>query len=272
MSDFTRVKELLYSGRMPHAVILEGKGAENLADYIAQCSVCSSDNPPCGQCPHCTRAKSGNHPDIIHITGTGITGAISIAQVRELKVSAYVMPSEAKKKVYILHNAEKMLIPAQNALLKLLEEPPQSVLILLLCEEKKGLLETVLSRAALIPASGDDEFSDSEQMRIAKKIAFAVLQSDELVVLKETAPLIGDRKQFSAVLENLSDFYREVYKAKLADSENEEAKRIADKITLEMALNLSGAVDEIRLATVRNANQKLNITRLCAKLRKAVSK
>lgn len=273
MSMYDRTKHLLLSGRMPHAAILEGNGAPALAEFIAQSAVCEGRNAPCGECPHCIRAKSGNHPDIINCRGTGVTGALSVSQVREIKLDAYVLPSEAKKKVYILQNAEKMLAPAQNALLKLLEEPPQSVLMLLVCSEKKGLLETVQSRAALISANDELESTETPAIITADNIAKSLLQSDELPILKETVPLLQDKKLFLETVEQLGILFREVYRAKSGASvSNNTAREIADKITLQMALSLCDAVDEIRTATSRNANQKLNVTRLCARLRQAVCK
>ncbi len=273
MSMFTRADELIKSGKMPHAVILEGRGAEALADFIASALVCAGQSRPCGVCSHCVKSKGNNHPDIIRCKGTGVSGALSISQIRDLKVDAYIKPNEADKKVYILYSAEKMLIPAQNALLKLLEEPPQSVTLLLLCEEKKGLLETVLSRAVLLPAN--DEVATEQTMadEMVQDIINSLLLKNELELLKATYPLIQDKKLLSETLGKLNLFFREVYICKATkNSDDERVKDFAQKITMQMALDLCDAIAQIIDANNKNANKKLNVTRLCAALRRAVCK
>ena len=273
MSMFTRATELLASGKMPHAVILEGQGAQPLADFIAKALVCSGNQRPCGVCSHCIKAEGNNHPDIIRCKGSGVSGALSISQIRDLKVDAYIKPNEAEKKVYILYNAEKMLIPAQNALLKLLEEPPQSVTLLLLCEEKKGLLETVLSRAVLLPANDEVAREQTGADEMVDNIAKSLLLNNELELLKVTYPLIQDKKLLAETLNRLNLFFREIYICKATKSSaREQVEQIAQKITLQMALDLCDAVTEIEQANNKNANKKLNVTRLCAALRRAVCK
>ena len=135
-------------GRFPHALLIEGEtgsGRHTLAMAIARAAVCTGEGErPCGVCPHCRKSE---HPDI---TVYGDDGSIKIDLVRDLRQEAYVMPNEAPRRVMILAGAQHMLPPAQNALLKILEEPPRHVLFILLCENRSQLLETIRSRCVCV--------------------------------------------------------------------------------------------------------------------------
>ncbi len=147
-----RVKQQLSadidSGRFPHALLIEGEsgsGRHTLAKAIARAAVCrASGQRPCGTCEACRKRE---HPDI---TVYGEDATISVEAVRALRQEAYVMPNEAAYRVMILTDAHTMLPPAQNALLKILEEPPRHVLFILLCENRARLLETIRSRCICV--------------------------------------------------------------------------------------------------------------------------
>ena len=147
-----RVKQQLAadidSGRFPHALLIEGEvgsGRRTLAMAVARAAVCYSEGEkPCGLCDACRKSE---HPDV---TVYGEDAAISVDVVRELRQEAYVMPNEAPRRVMILAGAQNMLPPAQNALLKILEEPPRHVLFILLCENRTQLLETIRSRCVCV--------------------------------------------------------------------------------------------------------------------------
>ncbi len=141
------------SGRIPHAVLLEGpagSGRKTLARILAAAAVCDGQGErPCGVCRQCGNAFAGRHPDIL----SPETGAktIGVDAVRRLRLDAFVAPNDAARKVYLIADAQNMTEQAQNALLKILEEPPAYVLFLLTCDTRAHLLETVLSRMQCIP-------------------------------------------------------------------------------------------------------------------------
>ena len=134
--------------RFPHALLIEGEigsGRRTLAKAIARAAVCRGEGEiPCGVCDACRKSE---HPDI---TVYGEEATISVDTVRDLRQEAYVMPNEAPRRVMILTNAQAMLPPAQNALLKILEEPPRHVLFILICENRTQLLETIRSRCVCV--------------------------------------------------------------------------------------------------------------------------
>ena len=116
------------SGRFPHAAILEDEDGERLmqtAKTLAAALVCSGEGKPCGRCINCLKALSDSHPDIKIFEPDPKTDNFKIETVRELRSDAYIVANEADRKVYILKDAQNMLVPAQNALLKVLEEPPE---------------------------------------------------------------------------------------------------------------------------------------------------
>lgn len=160
------MKELSFhsAAELKHAYILASPSQEEClctAGRIAAAAVCrESRDVPCGVCRACRKAFAGVHPDIITVRrlpdkNGNLKKEIVVDQVRELVMDAPVLPNESDRKVYIIEEADRMNLNAQNAALKLLEEPPAGV-ILLLCVENPGLmLETVRSRCAVISVGGE---------------------------------------------------------------------------------------------------------------------
>ena len=104
--------------------------------------------PACETCPSCKKIISGSHPDILHIKPAG--SAIKIDQIRSLRDTLGLKPYEARRRVAILEKAQKMTIPAFNALLKVLEEPPERTTMILIANKSSDLLPTIVSRCQQI--------------------------------------------------------------------------------------------------------------------------
>ena len=100
---------------------------------------------PCGQCHACIQFQTDNHPDVIYVTHA--KEGIGVDDIREqINGTVQVKPYSSPYKIYIVDEAEKMTVQAQNALLKTLEEPPSYVVILLLTTRSDSFLPTILSR------------------------------------------------------------------------------------------------------------------------------
>ena len=153
------VSEAYALGRLSHAYIIEGmegSGKEAFADYIAAALLCDHNRPgrrdgaemisPCGRCPSCIKAATGNHPDIIHVQHTKDT-VLSVGEIREQVVGDIdIKPYYGPFKIYVILQAQLMNENAQNALLKTIEEPQPYGLILLLTDNADGFLPTIRSR------------------------------------------------------------------------------------------------------------------------------
>lgn len=133
-------------------------GKKTLAYAFARQLVCESGSA-CGTCSHCRLAMSGNHPDIITVTPDEGKQNISVDNIRELYGSVMVKPYSAEKKVIIIPGCEKLNPQAQNALLKMLEEPPSYIVFILLTSNSNYFLETVLSRSLKLSLQ---PYTDSE--------------------------------------------------------------------------------------------------------------
>ena len=128
-----------------------GVGKETVARYFAQLIFCQQDTQPptvCGTCLACRKVDSGNHPDLQFIRPDG--SELKIGQIRELQKQIIYEPLEASRKVYILTDVDRMNDPAENALLKTLEEPPASSVLILLTSNIRALLPTTRSRCQIL--------------------------------------------------------------------------------------------------------------------------
>ena len=111
---------------------------------------------PCGKCLSCLQAQSGNQPDIITVTHAK-PNSIGIDEIRRMRADLQIKPYAGPHKIYIIPDAEKLTIPAQNALLKTLEEPPEYAVILLIADGTSTFLPTVLSRCILLQTRAVEE-------------------------------------------------------------------------------------------------------------------
>ena len=238
-------------GRFPHALLLQGEpgvGKRTFARLLAQALVCRHrDRAPCGVCPACVRAKAGSHPDIRVVEGSGATRSLTVEQVREVSADAYRAPEEADVSVYILLMGARPLEPAQNKLLKLIEEPPAHGVFVLVCRSAGQLLPTIRSRVQsflLQPPSQEEaaayvaarenlspqragelarlcggnigrmlqELSGGEEAQafsVASALVEGLFQGGEHSLLLAAAPLLKNRDLFREVLSRLSAIFRD---------------------------------------------------------------
>jgi len=132
------------AGRISHAYIV----ASNFADTLAMASVCSGigGTLPCKKCPHCSKASRRIHPDITFLGRQQDKREIVVDQIRDLKKDVIVIPNESGKKAYIINDADLMNRNAQNAFLRILEEPPAHAVFILSTDNPSALLPTIRSR------------------------------------------------------------------------------------------------------------------------------
>lgn len=150
------IKSALQTGNVNHAYIISGpfgSGKKLLADIFAKALCCEGDNPPCEKCQSCHMTDSGNNPDIIYPKPTK-TKALGVDDIREQVIKpSNIKPYMFKYKIFIIDEADKMTVEAQNAFLKTLEEPSGFSVFFLLAESTDNFLQTILSRCVLLRTS-----------------------------------------------------------------------------------------------------------------------
>lgn len=269
------------TGRLPHAVILEGGSAVQraaLAQTLAQAVICTGEAKPCGCCAGCIKAAADSHPDILRYCVPDKARAFKIDIVREIRNLSYILPNEADKKVFILENAHTMGIEGQNAFLKILEEPPKYVQFLLLCKTKANFLPTVLSRATVYylgEAVNEGEGDVEKAVEAACNVARACVSADELDIVTACSVFEKDKDLLRLALPELEEIFacalRTKYAAEYDDAYGDVPALLAGKLTSSKLLRLTEQVRMLAGTVDMNANHNLLITRLCTLFRRAVS-
>ncbi len=202
-------------GRLPPAACLvTGPGGEALARTMAAALVCTAsedpDQVPCLRCAACRRALEGHHPDVTEAFPGKRQYAIE--NVRQLRADAWVMPHEAARKVYLLHDVRKMLPVSQNVLLKVLEEGPPYAHFLLVADSPEAVLPTIRSRCVRFTAqeaAGTDP--SPEAAEAAEDFYRRLTERDELRLIAWAAALDSNsvnRDQMRDILLALLDRLR----------------------------------------------------------------
>ncbi|MBQ9103614.1 MAG: hypothetical protein IJY57_00825 [Clostridia bacterium] len=153
---FNIIKREKKSGAVSHAYLVVCADGENLTEILKEFAklIACKEGAPCGKCRDCTLIDSGAHSDVLVYPKTD---SVKTEDIVDLIEQSYIKPIESDKKIFILSHAETMNLPAQNKLLKTLEEPPKNVHLILGATTEYGLLPTVLSRVKKIEIKGFSE-------------------------------------------------------------------------------------------------------------------
>ncbi len=266
----------LSGGRLSHAVILEGLSEQErnkAARYLAMAMLCKSDKKPCGNCRACNKVKNSSHPDLHILTKDEKSSMIKVDAIRDIKAKATVLPNDGDKSVFIIHEAQLMNVQAQNAMLKIFEEPSEYVSFILTCSSKSSLLETITSRATAYYLGEESNTAKDEKVLAAKNTAKELLECfiscDELQFIRKTAVFQKDKSLFLSVLNSMVPIIRDSLvlasggRALISESD-ETAKKIKNTLTQKKLLQLLESLGELIENTESAANHNLNITRLSA--------
>ncbi len=143
------LENAIRNDKVAHAYIFTGPkgiGKRMVAEAFAGILLCGerSGNRACGQCACCQMVENGSNPDFIVIEAEG--NSIGIEEIRKIQSEIIVKPLYSGKKIYLIAEADKMTVQAQNCLLKTLEEPPPYAVLILTTSNYNAILETIRSR------------------------------------------------------------------------------------------------------------------------------
>lgn len=205
--------------KLPHAIIIESKNIEKSYEEAIKAVnilLCKSDNQElCGKCSSCVKISNRCHPDIKTISLDSDLKHIKIDSIRVIRQDAYIIPNESSHKIYILKSSDYLTVQAQNAFIKILEEPPEKVIFILLCENISTLLDTIISRCVVF-RSFDSDLEDhsnrSEIYNLSKEIVKLSFQKDKLKILELVSNINSDRgclKELSeSIIRNFIDLIK----------------------------------------------------------------
>lgn len=231
--------------RNPHSYIFEGEtgmGKSVCAELLAAAITCQESLCPCGSCKSCLMAKAKTHPDIKHVVPEKDKKTIGVNVMRVINEDTLIKPFYSTKKVYII-DGDLLTVEAQNAFLKTLEEPPLYANFIILVSDSSKLLQTVISRCALISFSGvtnqrmkkylEDKFSSQcDSMKFYINYAegnpgrlHKLIESPEFSILRDEC--------YKAVLSILSNEYYDAFQVSdMFDKRNDEIEDVLETLLL----------------------------------------
>ena len=168
----------LVEGRLSHAYVFTGNGGEEQAMSLAAALCClhpSKDGAACGSCQACNNIANGVYPDVRLFDPEGASHRVE--RMRKLVEQASLTPIAGARKCFIIRQAENMSDEGANTLLKLLEEPEEDTVLVLLASSPDALLPTILSRCQLFTFGGGEDGSDVSLPDELEEKAVQLLQS-----------------------------------------------------------------------------------------------
>ena len=175
----------LSKGRVSHFYLISGpagSGKRTLARLLAAAILCQGRDKPCGVCGPCRKALKNEHPDFITIDDPE-KKTVPVDLIRKARADIYIQPNESDYKIYLFPRAQDMGLPGQNALLKVLEEPPKYGVFILLTDNPEKLLPTVRSRCTELALTSVPQKQMRQHLTLkypkasAEDIAAAIMRS-----------------------------------------------------------------------------------------------
>ena len=221
--EIAHLEQAIKAGKVSHAYIFngdKGSGKKTLAEAFAMTLQCTSEGDvPCGTCHSCRQAASGNHPDIIYVSHEKPT-SIGVEDIRDqLTGDIQIRPYNGKYKIYIINEAEKMTVQAQNAILKTIEEPPEYAVIILLTSNEQSFLDTIRSRCVVLNLK---PVSDEQvKQYLMEQIQVPDYQADICVAFAQgnigKAVRLASSEDFTAIKASAMSLIRNVGKMEISE-------------------------------------------------------
>lgn len=279
-----KLSSAIDSGTLSHAVLLTGgteKERKELSLLLAQALLCENGEKPCLKCTSCKKIKAGIHPDVTVVSGeAGKLKSIKIDTIRNIRNSAYIVPNEAPFQIFIILEASGMGEEAQNALLKILEEPPATARFILASRSRDDFRQTILSRVTPFAISEDSgqaagEKENPKAVAAAKEILSALATKNEYKVIVSTGALEKDKKAFKSALEKMLLILRNAIVLNYSQIQTDDdgiAERLSVVFTPKEMLEMQTKIKELLTDADKNANDNLLLTGLSLKLMSCIDK
>ena len=156
----------LHRGHISHFYLIsgpKGSGKHTLATLLASAILCEGEHKPCGVCGPCRKLAGGNHPDFITVEDPEHKN-VAVKIIRQIREDVFIRPNESNYKIYLF--PQELGVEGQNALLKILEEPPKHGVFILLADNPEKLLTTVRSRCTELKLQALPEKLLHRQLRL----------------------------------------------------------------------------------------------------------
>ena len=260
---------------------IDGIGKKIIAKQFAKKILCTSNiQEKCDECKSCIEFDSDNHPDFLYIEPDG--NSIKIEQIRYLQKKIQEKPIISNKKVYIINDANKMTIEAQNCLLKTLEEPPEYSTIILIGNNESAFLNTIKSRCMIITFRPiEDQLvkeyleKNYQMMNITSNMLEAFQGSiGKAIILKDK---IDEYQQIEKIIEELDkkNIIDIISESELIYKDKDEIMDILEYINIVLLklakekikfVNCIKIVEETKMRLKQNANYDMSIDNMLLKL------
>jgi len=200
------IRNAVANDRLSHCYIFcgpRGTGKTSTARILAKALSCKKGvtPDPCNKCENCISISNGSNVDVIEIDAASNRG---IDEIRELREKVKYLPSSLRKKVYIIDEVHMLTTEAFNALLKVLEEPPEHVIFIMATTEPNKVLATIMSRCQRF------DFFPIPMDKIKKKLV-KIAESEKIKISDQALNLIskyadGSSRDADGILEQLAAF------------------------------------------------------------------
>ena len=270
-SDLRDLLLIFSKENVPQAVIVKSgseKDASGIAEYLAQYILCQNrkDLAPCLECTSCKKIKENNHPDVIYPERSGVLNTYSIDTIRKVKLDTSILPNEAKFKIYIFFNAELIGHFAQNALLKILEEPPRHIIFLFFCNKLSTILSTVRSRCQVFCIN---EMSETKARTLSRNLTDELVEilvyKTEYEALSWSSKLRNNKELLRDIVLDLALILKSALYFKFTLSEDRDldfkyCESLLRKFSVENLLYFVDVLNDIYYMMMSNVNFSLLVT------------
>ncbi len=271
--DNTQIRETLgvalLANNWVHAYLLtgpRGSGKTSTARLIAKIVNCTNrkkGEEPCNKCESCKAITSGSSLDVVEIDAASNTG---VDDIRDLREKAKLATSGSRYKVYIIDEVHMLSTGAFNALLKILEEPPEHVMFVLATTDPQKLPETIMSRCLIY------DFGKITHAEIVQSLA-KVVKGEKLTVAKDVLDKVaeaanGSYRDGQKILEQMVMGSAKIDLEHMDGSNSQSLSAISERLLNELLDHkASTVVEEVEKAIVANLKIKDLIGSLITRLR-----